>query len=177
MLHIKIIKNGSSWSCFKVDGNGNCLFLAIKRSLQVHHSGVGGDKDKGQKLPYYPNRYFRCQVINWMVDNRQKVFKYMGSALRASYGVPNPTASHRGPLSYKTYLTKMLKRQFWGDEIILWSVLMWNLKIMVVNSKTLQEYRFYHVIMWPSGMWMWGWYTTPAPIIWLQVSQVSSLLL
>ena len=78
-----------------------------------------------------------------MVENRQKVFKYMGSALRASYGVPDPTASHGGPFSYKTYLTKMLDKQFWGDEIMLWSVsMMWNLKITVVNSKTLQEYRF-----------------------------------
>ena len=129
-----------------MDGNGNCLFLAIKKSLQVRHSGVSGDKDKGQKLPYYPNRYFQCQVISWMVDNRQKVFKYMGSALRASYGVPELTALHGGPFSYKTkMLTKMLKRQFWGDEIILWSVsMMLNLKIMVVNSKTLQEYRFCH---------------------------------
>ena len=109
------------------------------------HGGVGGDEDKGQKLPYYPNRYFRHQVVSWMVNNRQKVFKYMEAALRASYGVPDPIALHGGPFSYKTYLTKMLKKQFWSDEIILWSVsMMWNLKIMVVNSKTLQEYRFHH---------------------------------
>ena len=69
----------------------------------------------------------------------------MGSALGAFYGVPNLTALSRGPFSYKTYLTKMLKRQFWGDEIILWLVsMMLNLKIMVVNSKTLQKYRFCH---------------------------------
>ena len=56
-------------------------------------------------------------------------------------GVPDPTASHRGPFSYKAYLTKMLDKQFWGDEIVLWSVpIMWGLKIMVVNSKMLQEY-------------------------------------
>ena len=80
-----------------------------------------------------------------MVENRQKLFKYMGSALRASFGVPDPTASHGGPFSYKTYLTKMLSRQFWGDEIMLWSVsMMWNLKITAVNSKALQEYRFRH---------------------------------
>ena len=134
---------GSSQSHFKVDGNGNCLFAAIKKSLQVRHSGIDGNKDKGRELPYYPNRYFRRQVVNWMVENRQKVFKYMGSALRASYGVPDPTASHGGPFSYKTYLTKMLDKQFWGDEIVLWSVsMMWNLKIIVVNSKTLQEHRF-----------------------------------
>ena len=85
-----------------------------------------------------------------MVENRQKVFKYMGSALRASYVVPDPTASHGGPFSYKTYLTKMLDRQFWGDEIVLWSVsMMWDLKITVVKSKTLQEYRFRHnVALW-----------------------------
>ena len=121
------------------------MFAAIKKSLQVHHSGDSGDEDRGQKLLYYPNRYFRHQVVNWMVENKQKVLKYMGSALRASYGVPDLNASHGGPFSYKTYLTKMLDKQFGGDEIVLWSVsMMWDLKITVVNSKTLQEYRFRH---------------------------------
>ena len=126
---------------------GTVYFWPSRKSLQVHHSGVSRDKDKGCKLPYYPNRYFQCQVISWMVDNRQKVFKYIGSALRAYYGVPNLTALHGGPFSYQTYITKMLKRQFWGDEIVLRSVsLMWNLKIMVVNSKIWQEYRFHHSV-------------------------------
>ena len=45
-----------------------------------------------------------------MVENRQKVFVYMGSALRAAYGIANPTASHGGPFSFNVYLNKMLKR-------------------------------------------------------------------
>ena len=130
---------------FKVEGNGNCLFLAIKKSLQVRHSGTGGAMDGEHQLPYYPNRYFRRQVINWMIENCQKVHKYMGSVLKASYGIPDPSASHEGPFSYKTYLTKLMDRSFWGDEVVLWSVsMMWGLKIMVVNSKTLQEYHVHH---------------------------------
>ena len=126
---------------FKVEGNGNCLFSAIKKNLQVCHSGDAGSKDSDRYLPYYPNRYFRRQVVNWMVENRQKVFVYMDSTLRAAYGIADPTASHGGPFSYKKYLNKLLKREFWGDEIVLWAVsMMWGLKITVLNSKTLQEY-------------------------------------
>ena len=96
-------------------------------------------------LPYFPNQYFRRQVIVWIVENRQKVFKYMGPALKATYGVVDPRASHGGPFSFKSYLMKMMKWSFWGDETVLWSVsMMWGLKIMVVNSKMLQEYRIHH---------------------------------
>ena len=35
---------------------GNCLFAAIKVSMNVHHSN---SKD----APYYPMRYFRRQVV------------------------------------------------------------------------------------------------------------------
>ena len=111
----------------------------------MQHNGLDGDKDKGSKLPYYPNCYFRCQVVNWMIDNHQKVIKYMGPALRASYGVADSTASHGGLFSYKTYLSKLLNPRFWGDEVVVWSILMmWGFKITVDNSKTLQEYRFHH---------------------------------
>ena len=127
---------------FKVEGNGNCLFSAIKKSIQIRHSGVAGSRDGDRDLPYYPTRYFSHQVVNWMVENRQKVFVYMDSALRATYGVADPNALHGGPLSYRDYLHNLLRRDFWGDEIVLWAVsMMWGLKVTVLNSKTLQEYR------------------------------------
>ena len=75
--------------------------------------------DGEQQLPYYPNRYFRRQVINWMIENCQKVHKYMGSALKATYVIPDPTVSHGGPFSYKTYLTKLMDKSFWDDEVVL----------------------------------------------------------
>ena len=132
-------------SVFQVEGNGNCLFAAVKKSLQVRHSGPGGDRDEDRNLPYYPNRYFRRQVVRWMADNRAMVMHYMGNALRATYGLEDPTADHGGPMSYATYLRKMLKKSFWGDEVVLWSIsMMWGIKITIVNSKTLQEYRVRH---------------------------------
>ena len=129
----------------KVEGNGNYMFSTMKKSLQVRHSGPGGPRDKGRELPYYPNRYFRRQVVHRMAVNHQGVIHYMGPAIRATYGVADPTASHGGPFSYVIYLRKLLKKHFWGDEIMLWSIsMMWGLKISMLNSKTLQEYRIWH---------------------------------
>ena len=69
----------------------------------------------------------------------------MDSALRATYGVADPNALHGGPLSYPDYLYNLLRRDFWGDEIVLWVVsMMWGLKVTVLNSKTLQEYHIRH---------------------------------
>ena len=116
----------------------NCMFAAMKKSLQVRHSRPGESRDKDRELPYYPIRYFHRQVVHWMAVNHQRVMHYMGPAIRATYDVADPTASHGGPFSYATYLRKLLKKQFWGDEIMLWSIsMMWGLKISVLNSKTL----------------------------------------
>ena len=95
----------------------------------------------------------------------------MGPALRASYGVADLTASHGGPFSYKTYLSKLLNPGFWGDEVVLWSVLMmWGF----MNSKTLQEYRFHHnVALWHVDV---GWSIIPVPTTLQLVSQASGLL-
>ena len=73
------------------------------------------------------------------------MFVYMDSTLRAAYGVADLNALHGGPLSYRDYLHNLLRRDFWGDEIMLWVIsMMWGLKVTVLNSKTLQEYRIRH---------------------------------
>ena len=49
------------------------------------------------------------------------------------------------PLSYKQYLHLLLQRDFWSDEVGLYAILcMWSMKIPVLNTKTLQEYRIHH---------------------------------
>ena len=59
---------------------GNCLFAAIKASMNVHHSN---SKD----APYYPMRYFRRQVVAWMIKHHQLVMANKGVALMANYGL------------------------------------------------------------------------------------------
>ena len=63
------------------------------------------------------------------------------------YGVEeiDPSRDWNPPLSFKQYLKCLLKRSFWGDEIMLYVVsCMWRLKITILNTKTLQEYRVHH---------------------------------
>ena len=102
-------------------GGGNCLFAAIKAAMNVHH---GGSKD----APYYPTRYFRRQVVAWMVKHWQLIMANKGVALMANYGLEDETNWFTGPLSFKQYLHHILDHRFWGDEIILYTISwMWNL--------------------------------------------------
>ena len=65
--------------------------------------------------------------------------------LQQMYGVEDPNVTFSGPFSYKDYCRHILDRRFWGDTLILYAIsCMWALKITVVNSKTLEEYRVRH---------------------------------
>ena len=46
----------------QVDGTGNCLFSSIKKSMSVHTA-------TSQEATYFPNRYFRRMVVNFMVNH------------------------------------------------------------------------------------------------------------
>ena len=49
------------------------------------------------------------------------------------------------PFPYKDYCRHVLDRRFWSDTLILYAIsFMWALKITIVNSKTLEEYRVWH---------------------------------
>ena len=113
---------------------GNCLFVAIKASVNIHHSN---SKD----APYYPTRYFRRQVVTWMVKHHQLVVANKGGALMANYRLEEENNQFKGLLSFKQCLWHVLQCHFWGDEIILYAIsCMWNLWITVLNSRTLEEY-------------------------------------
>ena len=100
-----------------------------------------------KEFPYYPNRYFHRQVADWMVRNRQRVMMAKGPYLRQAYGIADPNASYPSPFSYREYCCNMLDRSFWGDAVVLYAMsCMWALKITVVDSKTLQQYRVRHSV-------------------------------
>ena len=123
---------------FQVSGIGNCLYASVKKGLGVH---LANDKE----FLYYPNHYFCRQVANWLIENRQKVMLTKKAHLQQMYGVEDPNATFSGPFSYKEYCRHILDRRFWGDALILYAIsCMWALKITVVNSKTLEEYRIRH---------------------------------
>ena len=122
----------------QIDRNGNYLFTTIKKSLGVRH------KDE-RDHPYYPTRYFQCQVVVWLVQNRQHVWFNKHIALEVNYRLDEQTPTFRGPLIYKSYCHHLLQRSFWGDEVVVYAVsAMWGVHITVLNSKTDQEYQIHH---------------------------------
>ena len=95
---------------FQVDGNGNCMFSAIKMSLGVRHK-------EQQDHRYYPMRYFHQQVVVWLVQNRQHVWLNKHVALEANYDLEEQMLTLKGPLTYKSYCHHLLQRAFWGDKL------------------------------------------------------------
>lgn len=68
-----------------------------------------------------------------------------GDYLCHTYGVPNLDAQFPSPYSYKEYCWLVLNCQFGGGVVTLYVVsCMWALKITVINSKALQQYRVQH---------------------------------
>ena len=120
---------------------GNCLYTSMKKGLGVHLATEQG-------FPYYPNRYFHCQVANWLVENQQKAMLTQKAYLQQAYGIQDPNASFPGPYSYKEYCHHVLDRRFWGDAVVLYAISStWALKITKVNSKTLEEYWVQHTAL------------------------------
>ena len=79
-----------------------------------------------------------------MAHNRSFVWKLKSASLRSKYGVENGDYVDH-PLSYKDYLRNMLKRSFWGEDVVIYSLAsLFDLKITVLNSRRLEEYRFRH---------------------------------
>ena len=127
----------------QVNGTGNCLFSLVKKSLSVRTA-------TSQEATYFPNRYFRRMVVNFMANHQQLIYKNKYLSLMSQYSVQVEGEADQGrgwapPLSFKQYLCLLLWRDFWGDEVVLYAIsCMWSLKITVLNMKTLQEYRIHH---------------------------------
>ena len=122
----------------QVSGIGNCMDASIKKGLGVHLATE-------TSFPYYPTRYFGCHTADWLVTNRQKVMLVKKDYIKQTYGIRDEDAQFPGPFTYKQYCKNMLDERFWGDALIFYAVsCMWAVKITVVNSKTLQQYKVRH---------------------------------
>ena len=88
-------------------------------------------------------------VVNYMINHHQLIYQNKFTTLMSLYGVEEDTPDpHRGwvaPISFKQYLCLLLCHDFWGDEVVLYTIsCMWSMKITIINMKTLQEYRICH---------------------------------
>ena len=83
-----------------------------------------------------------------MVNHHQLIYNNKFLALMSLDGVEERVDLDRGwnpPLSFKQYLMLLLRRDFCGDKVVLYAMsCMWLMKITILNTKTLQEYRINH---------------------------------
>ena len=63
----------------QVDRTGNCLFQAIKKLLLVCTATL-------QEATYFPSRYFRRQVVHYMVSHQQLMYVNKFNTLMSLYG-------------------------------------------------------------------------------------------
>ena len=70
---------------------------------------------------------------------------HKGPYLKETYGLSDPDVTFPQPFNYKQYCRQVLDKHFWGNAVILYAIsCLWALKITVINSQTLQEYRVRH---------------------------------
>ena len=98
---------GSHWYycpllTFHVDGAGNSLFLALKKSMAVWTAN-------NTNHTYFPNRYFRRMVVNYMVNHRQLIYKNKFSILMALYGVERGGAGSAERVDPTSLLQRVLE--------------------------------------------------------------------
>ena len=84
-----------------------------------------------------------------MVNYCQLIYTNKYNTLMSLYGVeedaPDPGRGWVAPLSFNEYLRMLFHNDFWGNKVILYVIsCMWSMKITVLNTKTLQEYRIHH---------------------------------
>ena len=70
-----------------------------------------------KEFPYYPNRYFRRQVADWLVRNRQRVMLAKGSYLCQAYGIADLDATFPGPYSYRSTAAMCWTADFGGMQL------------------------------------------------------------
>ena len=86
------------------------MFHALKGGLKLRNM-----TDKA--APYFPCRYLRRMLVAYMANNRDLIWKHKEASLRGRYGLEGGDDCPE-PISYKEYLTRMLKRGQWGDDIV-----------------------------------------------------------
>ena len=119
------------------DGAGNCLFGTIKKSLSVR---TATSQEATYFLTSTLGEWWSTKwwtTGSWSTTTRSWPWCH-SMVLRKG----QIWAEWNPPLSFKQYLRLLLRRDFWGDEVVLYTVsCMWSMKITVLNTKTLQENR------------------------------------
>ena len=116
----------------------------IQKLYVSRYKGVYEIKNwrRPQSNLHFPCRYLRQLIVAWMCHNRCVVWNHKKVSLMSKYGVEDGDVVPN-PISFKDYLRKLLKRGFWGEDVVLYALsIIYDIRITVLNACTLDEYRY-----------------------------------
>ena len=136
---------------YSMQMRGACMFASLRRCIDSPLE--------------YSNTHLRRQIAVTVAENPEFFFPMLSQHIKGNYGhlrISKATYDQKmrdgtitsqekedyecpGPFSLKGYLHALLKRKFWGDEIVLMiSSMMWQVGITVVTGETLRCIKFRH---------------------------------
>ena len=134
---------------YSVQMRGACMFASLRRCIDCPVE--------------YSNTHLRRQIVVTVAENPEFFWPVLSQQIKGNYGhIRISKASYDkkkrdgtitpqekedfespGPFSLKGYLQALLKRKFWGDEMVLMvSSMMWQVGITVLTSEILQCIKF-----------------------------------
>ena len=125
-----------------MNGNGDCLFSAVRRGLKAPAQ--------------FTNTMLRRMIVSYMAVHAKEVFPRVRNDIKLTYGLvetPTETAiriaaggrKNPGPFSYVEYLHHMLRFREEGDQIVIFVLsIMWGLRISVYNVGIQQQIQYRH---------------------------------
>ena len=111
--------------------------MSVRHSLNVQMPGY-----LHKDLVYFPNRYLRCQVVMYLVQQRAYFLATHKLYLLGQY---TGTGGDPGPFSYKSYLIHLLDHDSWGYHIVLHTISkLLEVRVTILHSSNLRETRIHH---------------------------------
>ena len=136
---------------YSVQMRGACMFASLRRCIDCPLE--------------YSNTHLRRQIVVTVAENPEFFWPVLSQHIKGNYGhLRLDTATYDkkkkdgtitqqekedfecpGPFSLISYLKALMKRTFWGDEMVLMiSFMMWQVGITVLTGETLRCIKFRH---------------------------------
>ena len=136
---------------YSVQMRGACMFASLRRCIDCPLE--------------YSNTHLRRQLVVTVTENPEFFWPVLSQHIKGNYGhlrldtatfnkkTQDGTITQQeredyecpGPFSLVSYLKALMKRTFWGDEMVLMiSSMMWQVGITVLTGETLRCIKFRH---------------------------------
>ena len=125
------LKLNGGLEMYCVQMRGACLFASLRRSIDCPLE--------------YSNTHLRRQIVVTVTKNPEFFWPMLALHIKGNFGHIRLSKSVYDKRSLVGYLRALLKRKFWGEEMVLMIVsMMWQVSLTVITRETLRSIKFRH---------------------------------